>query len=167
MLSEEQKKEQRRLKHRQAQRKSHKKLMGTEKNKEKREERQKKARERFEKMLKAQAMDLLRQQVAQEGYPALKQAREQLFKCKQQCESLLKCVKNLVDELEFAEHEASYLCSFLSAMPAGDDKHKHDARRHAAYSWSVLDKIKVQKTRMQAESTLERVGKFMEELKTS
>jgi hypothetical protein len=35
------------------QRKSHKKLMGTEKNKEKREERQKKARERFEKMLKA------------------------------------------------------------------------------------------------------------------
>jgi len=52
-------------------------------------------------------------------------------------------VKKLIDELEFAEHEASYLCSFLSAMPAGDDKQKYDARRRAAYSWSVLDKIKV------------------------
>ena len=60
MLSEEERKLKRRLQHNEAQRRSHKKLMGTEKNEKKREERQKKAQERLERWLKPQAMDLLR-----------------------------------------------------------------------------------------------------------
>ncbi len=51
MLSDEERKERRRLMHRIAQRRSHKKLLGTDKNKKKREERQRKALVRFEKLL--------------------------------------------------------------------------------------------------------------------
>jgi hypothetical protein len=60
------------LKHNEAQRRSEKKLMGTEKNKKKREERQKKALVRLKKFLSLKAMHLLRQKVEREENPALK-----------------------------------------------------------------------------------------------
>ena len=75
--SVEQQKEVRRLKHRQAQGKYHKKvMMMTEKCKKKREERQKKELVRLRKFLSLKAMRLLRQQVEREEHPALKKAKE-------------------------------------------------------------------------------------------
>jgi hypothetical protein len=52
MLSDEERKLRRRLMHNEAQRRSHKKMIRTEKNKKKREDRQKKARARLERWLK-------------------------------------------------------------------------------------------------------------------
>jgi hypothetical protein len=54
------------MRHREEQRRSNKKLMGTEKNKKKRVERQKKALVRLKKFLSLKAMHLLRQKVEQE-----------------------------------------------------------------------------------------------------
>jgi len=54
------------LKHNEAQWRSEKKLMGTEKNTKKRVERQKKALVRLKKFLSLKAMRLLRQQVERE-----------------------------------------------------------------------------------------------------
>jgi hypothetical protein len=70
--SAEERLEERRLRHREAQRRSYKKLMGTEKNKKKRQERQKKELVRLKKILSLKAMRLLRQQVEREENPALK-----------------------------------------------------------------------------------------------
>ena len=71
-----------RLRHREEQLRSNKKLMGTEKNKKKREERQKKELVRLKKFLSLKAMRLLRQQVEREENPALKQAKEESATCK-------------------------------------------------------------------------------------
>ena len=70
------------MRHREEQRRSNKKLMGTEKNKKKREERQKKELVRLKKFLSLKAMRLLRQQVEREENPALKQAKEESATCK-------------------------------------------------------------------------------------
>ena len=74
--SVEQQKEDKRLRHREEQRRSIKKLMGTDRNKKKREERQKKELVRLRKFLGIKAMRLLRQQVEREEHPALKKAKE-------------------------------------------------------------------------------------------
>ena len=75
--SVEHQKKERRLKHYEAQTKSHKKLMMmTGKKKKKREERQKKELVRLRKFLSLKAMRLLRQQVEREEHPALKKAKE-------------------------------------------------------------------------------------------
>jgi hypothetical protein len=60
------------MRHREEQRRSNKKLMGTERNKKKRQERQKKELVRLKKFLSLKAMRLLRQQVEREENPALK-----------------------------------------------------------------------------------------------
>ena len=52
-------------------------------------------------------------------------------------------------------------------MPAGEDKNACDWRKNAAYIWSFVNKKKVETTIDNAESTLDRVQKFIDELKTS
>ena len=96
----------------------------TDKNKKKRDERQRKARERLERFLVPQAKELLRQQVEKEGYPELKQTKDQSAKCKRQIESLMKCANNLFDEVKFTMKQANNLCEYISDMPAGEDKNE-------------------------------------------
>ena len=52
-------------------------------------------------------------------------------------------------------------------MPAGDEKNEYIKRKQAAFNWSVLDKKKVEMTLENAESTLDRVQEFIDELKPS
>jgi hypothetical protein len=120
MLFDEERKERRRLMHREIQRRSNKKLM-TDKNKMKRHERQRKARERLDRFLLPLAKELIRQEFEREQQPALKQTKEELAKCKRQIESLMKCANNLFDEVKFTKKQATNLCEFLSDMPAGEE----------------------------------------------
>ena len=59
------------------------------------------------------------------------------------------------------------MCEYISDMPAGEDKHVWEKRKQAAYNWSVLEKKKVETTLDNAESTLDRVQEFIDELKPS
>jgi hypothetical protein len=52
-------------------------------------------------------------------------------------------------------------------MPAGEDKNAYEKRRNAAYVWSCVDKKDVEKKIDNAESNLDRVQKFIDELKPS
>jgi hypothetical protein len=79
----------------------------------------------------------------------------------------MKCANNIFDELEFTKKQAIHLCAFLSDMPAGEDKNSCEKRRNAAYIWSCVDKKKVETTIDNAESTLDRIQGFIDELKTS
>jgi hypothetical protein len=55
----------------------------------------------------------------------------------------MNCANDLFDELEFTKNQAIHLCTFLSDMPAGEDKNALEKRRNAAYIWSCVDKKKV------------------------
>ena len=79
----------------------------------------------------------------------------------------MKCANNIFDELEFTKKQAIHLCAFLSDMPAGEDKNSWEKRRNAAYVWSCVDKKDVEKKIDNAESNLDRVQKFIDELKPS
>ena len=79
----------------------------------------------------------------------------------------MNCANDLFDELEFTKKQANHLRAFLSDMPAGEDKNALEKRRNAAYIWSCVDKKKVLKTIDNAESTLDRIQGFIDELKTS
>ena len=74
--SVEQQKEDKRLRHRQDQRRSYKKLIMKERNKKKLGEKQKKEVARLKKFLGSKAMSFLRQQVEREEHPALKKTKE-------------------------------------------------------------------------------------------
>ena len=52
-------------------------------------------------------------------------------------------------------------------MPAGEDKNAYEKRRNAAYVWSCVDKKDVEKKIDNTESNLDRVQKFIDELKPS
>ena len=73
--SVEQQKEDKRLRHREEQRRSYKKLIMKERNKKKLGEKQKKEVARLKKFLGSKAMSFLRQQVEREEHPALKNAK--------------------------------------------------------------------------------------------
>ena len=79
----------------------------------------------------------------------------------------MKCANNLFDLAVFIEKQATNLCEFLSDMPAGEDKNAYEKRRNAAYVWSCVDKKDVEKKIDNAESNLDRVQGFIDELKPS
>ena len=79
----------------------------------------------------------------------------------------MNCANNLFDELEFTKNQAIHLCAFVSDKPAGEDKNALEKRRNAAYIWSCFDKKKVETTIKNAESTLDKIQEFIDELKTS
>ena len=70
--SVEQQKEDKRLRHREEQRRSYKKLIMKERNKKKLGEKQKKEVARLKKFLGSKAMSFLQQQVEREEHPTLK-----------------------------------------------------------------------------------------------
>ena len=166
MLSDEEKKEERRRRHREAQRRSNKKLM-TEKNPEKRKKRQKKALDSLKKYLSKKAVNLLREKVVEEGHPELIQVKAQLAKCQKQCESLMKCANNLFDLVNETRKQADLMWDFISEMPAGEDKFAQESRRDAAYTWSRLKEPIIDKKMCAHETNLDRIQKFLDELKTS
>ena len=77
----------------------------------------------------------------------------------------MKSANNLFDLVVSTEKHATTLCGFISDLPAGDDKNEYVKRKQAAFNWSVLDQKKVKLSLENAESTLDRVQEFINELK--
>ena len=124
-------------------------------------------RDRLAKLLDPQQTELLRQQVVDEGNPELKNAKDQLAKCQRQCESLMNCANNLFDLLNETKENEIRFCNFISEITAGEDKFAQKNRQEAAYKWSILDKRNIKKKMCVAEKNLDRIQKFLDELKTS
>ena len=142
-------------------------MMMTEKCKKKREARKKKARARLAKLLRPEAMELLRQQALQEGHPALKKTKAQLAKCQKNNKSLLNCADKLLDLLDITIKQADALKSWLVDAPKEANKHQQAKREDTSYAWSVVEKEKVEKQRADAIDTLDRVEEFLKELNKS
>ena len=108
---------------------------------------QKKARARLAKLLGPQQMELLRQEVVQEGHPELKQVKAQLAKCQKNNQSLLKCADKLLDLLDITIKHADALNSWLRVFPKLANEHEQARREDASYVWSVVEEPKVEKQR--------------------
>ena len=101
-------------------------------------------RARLVKLLRPQAMELIRQQVEQEEQAAVKQANQQSATLKRQCESLLKCADKLLAQLDITIKQADALNSWLRVAPKEANEHQQARREDACYNWSVVEKPKVE-----------------------
>ena len=104
-------------------------------------------RARLAKLLRPQAMELIRQQVEQEEQAAVKQANQQLATLKRQCESLLKCADKLLDLLDITIKQADALNWWLRDAPKEANEHQQAKREDTSYVWSRIEKEKVEKQR--------------------
>ena len=110
-------------------------------------ERQKKLRARLAKLLRPQAMELLRHQVEQEERAALKKTKAQLAKCQKNNKSLLNCADKLLDLLDITIKQSDALNWWLRVAPKEANKHQQAKREDTSYVWSVIEKEKVEKQR--------------------
>ena len=86
-------------------------------------------RARLAKLLRPQAMELIRQEVEQEERAAVKQANQQSATLKKNNQSLLKCADKLLDLLEITIKQADALKSWLVEAPEEANQHKQADRR--------------------------------------
>ena len=124
-------------------------------------------RARLAKLLRPQAMELLRHQVEQEERAAVKQANQQSATLKKNNQSLLNCADKLLVLLDITIEQADFLNNRLRVAPKEANKHQQAKREETSYVWSVIEKEKVEKQRAEAIETLDRVQKFLEELNKS
>ena len=104
-------------------------------------------RARLAKLLRPQAMELLRHQVEQEERAAVKQAKEQLAKLQRNNKSLLNCADKLIDLLDITIKQADALNWWLRDAPKEANEHQQAKREDTSYAWSVVEKEKVEKQR--------------------
>ena len=69
----------------------------------------------------------------------------------------MNCANHLFDLVNFTKEQANHLCSFVSEMPAGEDRFAQRNRAAVAYKWSILDEQYVNKKMVAAEINLDRV----------